>query len=189
MNKLKDSKGFTLTELLVATIIMLLVSLGLATGVALSNRQYINSIRQSEAQELYSTLSSVISNELRYTTKVYIDSSVSASTDGAKINGFYSKTYSPSSSNSKPYILIIDENGNETTDFGQLAIGQASNYNRVLNSAVYSKNLGVKVKIYYDEYNNLFNVDLEVGVINGDTIISNRWFSVRALNEISTENS
>ena len=64
MNK---SKGFSLIELLAAILILSLVSGGLVTGVMLSNKQYKSSIRQSEASELYNTISSLLNYELKLT--------------------------------------------------------------------------------------------------------------------------
>lgn len=179
MNKF-NNKGMTLSEMLVATIIMLLVSVGLSTGVALANKEFISSIKQSEAQELYSTLSTIISNELRYTSEIY--SSDNKTQDEITVSGFYSMTYSPSDKNTNPYLLILTKDGSTTSsDFGQLAIGQGTNYNRVLNSASYPNNLGVRITVKYNQTKALFTVYLDVGTIGGDAIISNEPFSVRAL--------
>lgn len=61
MNKLRDRRGFTLTELLCAVLIVLLVSALLTVGVRFAGRTYNSSMQLSEAQELCSTLTSVIS--------------------------------------------------------------------------------------------------------------------------------
>ena len=64
MNKLRDRRGFTLTELLCAVLIVLLVSALLTVGVRFAGRTYNSSMQLSEAQELCSTLTSVISDKL-----------------------------------------------------------------------------------------------------------------------------
>ena len=52
MNKLRDRRGFTLTELLCAVLIVLLVSALLTVGVRFAGRTYNSSMQLSEAQEL-----------------------------------------------------------------------------------------------------------------------------------------
>ena len=66
MSKLRDRRGFTLTELLCAVLIVLLVSALLTVGVRFAGRTYNSSMQLSEAQELCSTLTSVISDKLRF---------------------------------------------------------------------------------------------------------------------------
>lgn len=66
MNKLRDRRGFTLTELLCAVLIVLLVSALLTVGVRFAGRTYNSSMQLSEAQELCSSLTSVISDKLRF---------------------------------------------------------------------------------------------------------------------------
>ena len=66
MNKLRDRRGFTLTELLCAVLIVLLVSALLTVGIRFAGRTYNSSMQLSEAQELCSTLTSVISDKLRF---------------------------------------------------------------------------------------------------------------------------
>ena len=66
MNTLRDRRGFTLTELLCAVLIVLLVSALLTVGVRFAGRTYNSSMQLSEAQELCSTLTSVISDKLRF---------------------------------------------------------------------------------------------------------------------------
>lgn len=175
MNKIKNNNGFTLVELLAATLIMLLVTLGLTTGVALSNKEFVSSIRQSEAQELYSTLSSLITNELRYTNDVVLD--------GTNVKTFQSVTY-PLKHN-KTGLVSLNEDGDVTTnDYGQLALGSNGEYNRLIGSASYTNNLGAKCSITYDNNKKLFTVSLDIGIIGGSSITS-KTFNVRAINNIA----
>ena len=67
---MNNNKGFSLIELLSTIVILSLVTGGLVTGVILSSNQYKESIRQSEASQLYNTICSLLTNELRFTNKI-----------------------------------------------------------------------------------------------------------------------
>lgn len=178
MNKIKNSKGFTMIELLVSTLIVVLVSIGLAAGVALANRQFIKMNRYSEAQELYSTLNTLLTNELRYTNSVVIKN--------GNVDSFFSVTYALK--NERTSLVVLDEDGNETLlDYGQLALGNNGQYNRLVGSASYtSYNLGAKAVVTYDADKKLFTVDLDIGEVGGDSIVRDT-FNVRAMNTVSVE--
>ena len=81
MNKLRDRRGFTLTELLCAVLIVLLVSALLTVGVRFAGRTYNSSMQLSKAQELCSTLTSVISDKLRFC------GTVTPGADGSRLSG------------------------------------------------------------------------------------------------------
>lgn len=175
MKKINNS-GMTLSEMLVATILVVLVSMGLATGVALSNKEFIYSIRQSEAQEIYSTLSNLLTNELRYTTQVEYKNS-------NEVKSFYSLTYAIENSLSE--VVVIDEDDKVVTnDYGYIALGNNSTFNKILGASSYPNNLGAKVSIKYNETSKLFTVNLDIGVIGGNSII-NKSFNVRSINNIT----
>lgn len=82
MNKLRDRRGFTLTELLCAVLIVLLVSALLTVGVRFAGRTYNSSMQLSEAQELCSTLTSVISDKLRFCGTVTPGAAFQVNADG-----------------------------------------------------------------------------------------------------------
>ena len=65
MKKLRDRQGITLTEMLCTVLIVLLTAL-LVVGIRFAGKTYTESMRLSEAQELCSTLTSVISDKLRF---------------------------------------------------------------------------------------------------------------------------
>lgn len=175
IKKLKNNKGMTLTEMLAATIIMLLVSMGLASGVALSNKEFTSSIKQSEALELYSTLSSLISNELRYTS--------SAKYNDGEVSCIFSVTYAIK--NGYPSIVVLDDAGSEVdSEYGELAFGYNRTFNRIIGSASYTYNLGAKINSFtYNPGLEVFTVDLAIGEkgTNNSPIIE-KTFNVRALN-------
>lgn len=64
--KNKKTAGLTLTEMLCCVVILLLVSIGMVNGVSLAVRNYERSLMVSESQVLCSTLTSMVSDELRY---------------------------------------------------------------------------------------------------------------------------
>lgn len=182
MNKRKkllklNSRGMSLTETLCAVALVALVSLLLATGVSLANKQYKTSIRLSESQELYVTLESLLTNELRYTNSLSLK-------NGNEVDTFYSVTYALKNADTRLYVL--DSDGKVTSGYGQLAMGdeESESYNRLLGNASYTNNLGAKAKIYYDSTKSLFTVQLDVGIIDGESII-NKSFDVRAMNNIN----
>lgn len=178
--KVNSNKGMTLTEVLCAVLLVALVSLSLATGVTLAQKTFKKSMRLSEAQELYATLESLISNELRYTGEVSLK-------NGNEVDTFFSVTYALQNSSTRLYAL--DDNGNVTKGYGQLAIGDedTGEYNRLLAKASYTNDLGAKVSITYDKDTSMFTVNLDVGTTSGSIV--NKSFNVRAINEIVLEGS
>ena len=61
MRNLRDRRGITLTEMLCTVLIVLLLTALLVVGIRFAGKTYTESMRLSEAQELCSTLTSVIS--------------------------------------------------------------------------------------------------------------------------------
>lgn len=82
--KLKNKSGLTLVEMLCCVVVMLLVSIGMVNGVSLAVRNYESSLMSSESQVLCSTLTNLVSDELRYSGAV--------NWEEAPIR-FYSRTY------------------------------------------------------------------------------------------------
>ncbi len=68
--KLHSSRGFTLVEMLAATIVVMLLSLIIATGSQAALRAYTQIVTEAEASTLCGTLTQVICDELRFATDV-----------------------------------------------------------------------------------------------------------------------
>ena len=161
MNKLRDRRGFTLTELLCAVLIVLLVSALLTVGVRFAGRTYNSSMQLSEAQELCSTLTSVISDKLRFCGAV-----------------------TPGADGSLDHIFIQDLGSveGEGAAFhvdadGQLTLGST----RLLSSAAYPRGLRARdVSLRYDSASGIFTVTLQVGTV--DSTLAETSFEVRRLN-------
>ena len=71
MGRLKDNKGMSIVELLSAIAVMVLVTAMLVTGVRLGVKAYTKSM--SEAQILCTTLTTAVSDELRYAGTINVD--------------------------------------------------------------------------------------------------------------------
>lgn len=164
----------TLGEILVSVLIFALVSTGLMTGVVVSNNQLSKEVRISEANEPYTTLSSLLTNELRYTKQIKLNN--------GKVDSFFSVTYAIQDNLASLIVLDDDSAVITNNDFGELAIGSYTNYNRLVGSATYGEfDLGARASITY--LNGVFTVQLDIGVkyTNDDPIISES-LDVRAMN-------
>ena len=168
------SKGFSLIELLATILILSLVSGGIVTGVMLSNKQYKSSIRQSEASELYNTISSLLNYELKLTNEVKLDAD--------KLVAFKSISYQIDES-SLCNIYVLYESGYPVGDsYGRIAFGNNDKKNYLLGNAAYTNGLGAKLIITYDNTNKMFTVDLDIGYDTKSVV--HQIFNVRALNRV-----
>lgn len=175
MNKLRNHKGMSLSEILIAVLIMALASVGMITGIVLANNQLTKQSRLSEANELFTTCSSLISNELRYANNI--------SVSGTTVK-FHSVTYA-NKDNLSSY-LTLDEKGNVTNGYGYIALGSANDSNLIIGTAAYGTyDLGATTSVSFDESKKLFTVTLDIGVIGGESVLS-RTFNVRAMNYKTT---
>ena len=180
--KINSQKGYTLFEALAALLILLLVSAGMANGIRFGIEQYYKAMKASQAKVLCSTLSSVLSNDLRFTTYV-------AEKDGTL--EYLSPGYSPEEEAHRgeySTIWCLDDDGNPTDGLGQIAIGtvSGSELHKVLGGAAYPEELRARVTLftYADDY---FTVTLEVG--DESKIYQTYTFDVLNLNhaELKTE--
>lgn len=184
MNKLKNSIGFTLSEVLVAVLIMVLASIGMVTAVVLSNNQLTKQTRLSEANELYTTLSSLITNELRYTNEISFG-------NGNYVSSFYSSTYAQKNTTVNPSLVLVDKEGNIIEDdinsnvYGYLGLGSEKPYKLLVGVSTYgSYDLGANATIQYNQSLNLFTVTLQIGVITTEEQLLSYTFNVRPMNTI-----
>ena len=132
--KLSDKRGFSLGELLAATVILLLASQVMTQGMAFATRMYNESLTRSHAKQLCSTLTNVIEKELRYTT------SVNKGSDGTVL-----KYFSPTYGKTESAFAAIDENENKIdgTAGGEIAVQLTAEdgslyWQKLISSASYS---------------------------------------------------
>ena len=86
MHKLRSRRGMTLTEVLVALLILSLVTVGVAAGVGASVRVYRQATEASDAHMLASTLSTALMDELRYARDIQADGSFTSDTFGEGVS-------------------------------------------------------------------------------------------------------
>lgn len=180
LNKRKKNKGFTLTEMLCVVILLGLVSVGMVTGIDTGSRQFKKSVRVSEATTLYTTLQTLLSNELRFTNldTLQIDASNHVET-------FYSITYAIRENQTG--LFVLDSNQEKAdipltnNGYGQLAIGDGAIFNRLLGKSSYTHNLGAKASITYNSTGQYFTVDLDIGIVGTNDSIVHKSFDVRNL--------
>lgn len=176
--QMNTRSGFTLTEMLCTVLLVALASIALVSGVSVANRQFQTSIRISKAQQLSTTLETLLANELKYTNEIVVEN--------GQVKKFYSVTYAISTDLTE--LVILDGNQNKVIEnnqkYGELALGDASQYHRILSHANYEKQLGVKIKsLTYDETNKVFSIQMDIGT---DALgsLTQETFKVRSLNEV-----
>lgn len=161
--KLKSSRGLTLVEMLAAALVLSLLALMLQTGLFMAQNSYTTMTAQSESQLLLSTLTNLLSNELRYARNVETNPS-------AQLVRYTSVNYGLNTT------ISLNEAGQlQTHDRLMLSSGAYGNGTYRISS--YS--------ITYDNTTGVFDVDLTV---TGPRDISNETqFSVRCLNSSGAE--
>ena len=180
--KLSDKRGFSLGELLAATVILLLASQVMTQGMAFATRMYNESLTRSHAKQLCSTLTNVIEKELRYTT------SVNASSDGTVL-----KYFSPTYGKTESAFAAIDENENKIdgTAEGEIAVQLTAEdgsryWQKLISSASYSS-FDLKATIQSVKLEGTtFHVILEITDKDGKMIVTNK-FDVIAVNDIKLD--
>lgn len=156
--KLSARGGFSLGELLAATILLLLASQVMAEGVTFAVRMYNETLTRSHGKQLCSTLTNSIETELRYATSITYDE------NSGTLQNYFSPTYGQSQSS---FLSINSED--QETDSGEIAIkatdenGQTA-YRRLISGASYSSfDLKAKVDpVIYDATKNAFTVTLTI---------------------------
>ena len=158
MKKLRNQNGLTLTEMLCTVIIVLLFSGLVAVGANAAVRSFRISMADSQAQELCSTLTTAISDKLRYCT---------VETNAVFIQG----------------VGYVEGAANEiftlNSDSGQVYLGE----NKFLGAYAYPE--GLKVKDFSVEYNGterVFTVKFQIKD-RRDTKLAEANFQVKQINQ------
>lgn len=161
MKKLKNSRGFTMTELLCAVVVVLLLSALLVVGIRFSSSTYTNSTRMSEAQLLCSTLTANISDKLRYC------GSVEESEEGGVSKIFIQNVGSVAE---KGDTFQVDEDGHVTLGGKKL-----------LSASAYPRGLKAKeVTLTYNRNTDIFDVTIQI--TDGSRVLAETEFEVKRLN-------
>lgn len=157
MKKLRNQNGLTLTEMLCTVIIVLLFSSLVAVGANAAVRSFRISMADSQAQELCSTLTTAISDKLRYCM---------VETDAVFIQGV-------------GYVKGPAKDIFTVKDSGQVYLGE----NKLLGAYAYPE--GLKVKDFSVEYNDterVFTVQFQIKD-RRDTKLAEAKFQVKQINQ------
>lgn len=154
-NKLHNNSGMTLLELLCAILILLLVTGVMTALISMGVEQYNKSMRNSQSQVLYSTLMTVISDELTYSTQIKTD-------DLGNVRQFLSKSYGIRGNLST---IMTDKSG--LNGYGKIIFGNCDNpeeYLHILGKGSYPNGLTARVDslTYYND-SSTFTVKLSIG--------------------------
>ena len=156
MKKLRNQNGLTLTEMLCTVIIVLLFSSLAAVGANAAVRSFRISMADSQAQELCSTLTTAISDKLRYCT---------VETDAVFIQGV-GYVYRPANE-----IFTVK------SDSGQVYLGE----NKFLGAYAYPEGLKVQgFSVTYEE--NVFTVKFQIKD-RRNTKLAEANFQVKQINQ------
>ena len=157
MNKLRDQKGLTMVELLVTVVIVLLFSGLVAVGADAGVRSFRTSMADAQAQELCSTLTTALSDKLRYCTVENVPKNRIFFQDVGYVDGTVDSVFS-------------------VNDDGQLEL----NKKRFLGKAAYPQ--GLKIKGFSIEFTgNTFTVKFQI--INREGIaMASADFQVKRIN-------
>ena len=172
MKKLRSRSGMTLTEMLCALVVLMLISALLAVGVRFGVQTYRTSMADSQAQVLCSTVTAAIEDKLRYCGKVSTEEngklfiqgigSVSGNDDG----GFFSVNTDGQ--------IVLDETGEK----------------KLLGAKSYPRGLkiGEDLSVTFAETSGIFHVKFKVTDTAGTTLASAE-FDVKRINGVSAEPS
>ena len=151
----------SLVELLSAVLVMLLVTSLLVLGVRIGTKAYVKSVSMSEAQILCATLTTLITDELRYAGTIQVDA------DGRV--GFFSQNFG--GADGAVSYFAADENG-------QITLGGTP----ILSKRAYPYGLQAAVKLSYAQPENRFTAMLTVcGADSGE--LARTEFEVEPLNQ------
>lgn len=162
--KLRAKSGITLVEMLAAVLILSFLGLILHTGLALAVQGYRKMTVKSETELLLSTVTDVLTNELRYARDVRTQTE-----EGDEVLQDYTSV-----SFGRHTTLALDENGQ-----------MQANGKRMLSTGAYGKG-AYKISEFKITYKDgVFEVKLEVE--GPDSISMGTELSVRCLNPPAPE--
>ena len=176
--KLNSKKGFTIAEMLVAIIILLMVSSIVATGIPVAREAYERVVLTSNAEVLMSTAITALRNELGTAKDIEADGSqivyynsargstskIFTADSDIKIQRYFSDTgLSQNSDITKLLMHLEDENVNK----------DLSNYHVIFSGIAYDKTKGV-IKVtdltVYHKTRSLLKRNISIRVISQEKI-------------------
>lgn len=181
MKRLDNSRGMTLTEVLCTTLILLLISAMLAVGIRFGVQTYRDSMALSEAQVLCSTLTTAISDKLRYSGGVEDNMFIQGVGSTGSGGGFFALN-----EDGEVVIRTTKNAGTQTEDKKE---------DKLLGSASYPRGLKVIIPnradedssqmVRYDKDRGIFTVAFAIADAEGKTL-KETSFDVKRVNYIKT---
>ncbi|MBO6155747.1 MAG: InlB B-repeat-containing protein [Lachnospiraceae bacterium] len=138
VRKIKQNSGFTISELLVATLILLLTSAMLVTCIRLGLKQLYQQTEESEAQMLCTMLSTAVQDELTYAGNPQMQDTTAGKLllfdrDGAPNKvGFYMA--SNVDSEEPDYVAITDDSDFAKVNLGQISLAAIDSSNNIVST-------------------------------------------------------
>ncbi len=164
MDKIKTKQGMSIVELLSAIAVMLLVSVVLVTGVRLGVKAYTKSVSMSEAQVLCSTLTTIVSDDLRYAGTVYPNSTADDGTTVLKL-----------------FVHGKGEGYYKSDDDGQVVFHRDTEGDaKLLGKGSYPYGLKAEVTVKLKD-DNTFTAEVKV-TSKSDNVLSQNTFEVKPVN-------
>ncbi len=185
VRKLKQNNGFTLSELLIATLILLLTSAMLVVCIQLGLKQLYKQTQDSEAQMLCTMLSTAIQDELTYASEIETGTTTAGNTITFAKEGmsnpvsFYIASETDDSDASDPssfeYTAVTDDASFANINLGKIYLASTDASNKIVdpyglvstgaynieNSSYGSLRAGMQLKQNADGY------EVKVSVYNG----------------------
>ena len=138
VRKIKQNSGFTLSELLIATLILLLTSAMLVTCIRLGLKQLYQQTEESEAQMLCTMLSTAVQDELTYAGNPQMQDTTAGKLllfdrDGAPNKvGFYMASNVGSAE--PDYVAITDDSDFAKVNLGQINLAAIDSSNNIVST-------------------------------------------------------
>lgn len=143
VKKLKQNNGFTISELLIATLIVLLTSGMLITCIQLGMRQFYKQSQKSEAHMLCTMLSTAVQDELSYASNVEmvdVDESSGKHLTFTKKGvtekvGFYiaTETSSDTDESTFEYVPVTNDSASARDNLGKIYLASVDASNTITN--------------------------------------------------------
>lgn len=168
MKKLRSQSGMTLTEMLCALVVLMLISSLLAVGVRFAVQTYRTSMADSQAQMLCSTVTTAIADKLRYCSGV-------TSEDGK----VFIKDIGSVESDEQGSFFQVDG------DTGQIVMQSGSEKKQLLGAKSYPRGLKIReLKVAFSDTDRRFAVSFDVTDTAG-TVLASSCFDVRCINDVT----
>lgn len=136
--KIKQNSGFTISELLIATLILLLTSAMLVTCIRLGLKQLYQQTEESEAQMLCTMLSTAVQDELTYAGNPQMQDTTAGKLllfdrAGAPNKvGFYMASNVGSAA--PDYVAITDDSDFAKVNLGQISLAAIDSSNNIVST-------------------------------------------------------